>query len=470
MELKKLFFIAILITAVTSYVPAQSLTQRNPTTSDAVLAFINVNVVPMDRERVIQNQTVLVRGGRIAAIGPAKSLRVPKAALRIKGGGRYLMPGLADMHVHLEYFDRDAQLMLFIANGVTTVRNMDGRPNILLWRERIASGTLLGPTIFTAGPILEGKPPLRNDNQVVETPAQAAAAVEEQKTAGYDFIKVYHTLSRETYEAIIAAAGKYGLTVAGHVPRAVGLKGALDAHQRSIEHLDGYLEEIEADDSPFRSRWTWLKLYFAVKVDESKILTAVQATRQAGVWNVPTLIVRQKVATPETVQIWLKRVEMRFLPPEAVEFWRQSNSRITQRMSPEDFLRLADGEKVRKKLVKALHDAGAGILAGTDTPNPFVIPGFSMHEELQNLVDAGLTPYQAISAGTRDAAEFLGRANEFGTVAISRRADLILVQGNPLESVSNTKRRVGVMVRGRWYTEADLQKQLDALAASYAKR
>jgi imidazolonepropionase-like amidohydrolase len=207
-----------------------------------------------------------------------------------------------------------------------------------------------------------------------------------------------------------------------------------------------------------------------VKIDDDKIIKAVQTTRQSGVWNVPTLVVRQKVAPAETVNVWLNRAEMRYLPPETVDFWRQSSSRVTQRMVPDDFERLAEGERVRRKLVRALRDAGAGLLLGSDTPNPFVIPGLSVHEELQNLVDSGLTPYQALSAGTRDAAEFLGVAAEIGTVAIGKRADLILVEGNPLESVANLSRRTGVMIRGHWYSAADLQKQLDALAASYPKR
>jgi imidazolonepropionase-like amidohydrolase len=381
------------------------------------------------------------------------------------------MPGLADMHVHLEYFDRDTQLLLFLANGVTTVRNMDGRPNILSWQRRIADGALVGPTIFTAGAILEGKPPLRDDNRVVETPAQAEAAVEEQKRAGYDFVKVYHTLSRETYEAIVAAARKHGLSVVGHVPRSVGLRGALAARQKSIEHLDGYVDEIEADDSPLRNQRSWLKRFFAVKVDEDKVRSIVAATHLADVWSVPTLVERQKSAlSSETVQTLVGRPEMRFLPPSTAELWSQGNERITRRMSPEDFERLAEGERVRKRLVKLLQEGGARLLVGTDTPNQFVIPGFSVHEELENFVDAGLTPYQALKAATRDAAEFMGALSGVGTVSAGKRADLILIEGNPLESITNTKRRVGVMARGRWYLADDLQKQLDALAASYVKK
>lgn len=436
-----------------------------------MFAFVDVNVVPMDGERILRRQTVIVRGGRIARVGAVGSVRVPAAAVRIEGRGRYLMPGLADMHVHLEYFDRETQLLLFLANGVTAVRSMDGRPNILSWRKRIADGTLTGPTIYTAGAILEGKPPLRDDNRVVETPAEAEAAVEEQKRAGYDFVKVYHTLSRESYEAVVAAAKKRGMGVAGHVPRSVGLRGALAAGQGSIEHLEGYADEIEADDSPLRNQRSWLKRYFAVKIDDDKIRGIVAATRQAGVWNVPTLVERQNSALrAEAAQVRLGRPEMRYLPPSTGEFWSRSNERVIRRMSPEDFDSVAEGERVRKRLVKFLHEGGGRLLLGTDTPNPFVLPGFSIHEELQNLVDSGLTPYQALKAGTRDAAEFMGASNEVGTVSAGKRADLILVEGDPLESIANTTRRVGVMARGRWYTAADLQRQLDSLAASYVRK
>lgn len=469
--LKTVCLTALLMINVSGLASAQGTKAGRRDAAAAALAFIDVNVVPMDGARVIRGQTVIVRGGRVVFMGASGSVRVPRGATRIEGRGRYLMPGLFDMHVHLERFDRESQLLLFVANGVTTVRNMDGRPQLLAWRERIAGGDLLGPTIFTAGPILEGKPPFWDDTRVVETPAQAEAAVGEQKRAGYDFIKVYHTLDREAYEAVVAAAKRVGLAVAGHVPRGVGLRGTLAARQTSIEHLEGYAEEVEADDSPLRNQRSWLKRYFAVKVDDDKARAAAEATRRAGAWNVPTLVERQNSALPgPELAARSKRPELKYLPPQAVTLWSQSNERVTRRMSPEDFGRVAEGERTRKRLVKLLHEAGAGILVGTDTPNPFVVPGFSVHEELQNLVEAGLTPYEALRAATRDAAEMLGASGEVGTVTVGKRADLILLEGNPLESITNTTRRVGVLVRGRWYAADDLQKRLDALAASYERK
>ena len=469
--MKRAFFVILLISLVSIYVLAQDTSNKQAPPYNKIIAFIDVNVVPMDSERIIRNQTVLVRNGRITEIGASRKIRAPKDAVIVEGKGQYLMPGLVDMHVHLEYFERDEQLLLFLAGGVTTVRNMDGRPNILQWRQRVLDGSLLSPNIFSAGAILEGNPPFRKDNKVIETSAQAMIEVEAQKKAGYDFIKVYHTLNREAYEAITNAAKKHGMAVVGHIPRSIGIKGTFAANQKSIEHLDGYVDEIEADDSPLRNQRSWLKRYFAVKTDESKIRSIVEETRQSNVWNVPTLIERRLSAlSADELQVRLNRLEMKYLPPETARFWSQSNTRITGRMSPEDFVSLAEGEKVRNRLVKAIHDTGARLLVGTDTPNAFVIPGYSVIEELQNFVDAGLTPYQAIKAATIDAAEFLEAATEFGTVSMGKRADLLLIANNPLESTANLRKPTGVMVNGRWVAMNELQKQLDALSASYTKK
>src|SRR4051812_34075948 len=194
------------------------------------VAFVGVTVVPMDTERRVPDQTVVVRHGRIAEIGPSSTVQVPAGALRIDGQGRFLMPGLADMHVHL--YTRD-DLLLFLANGVTFVRNMWGAPYDLVWRARIEQGSLLGPTIYTAGPLLDGSPPIWNGSVVVETAADAERVVTGQKKAGYDFIKVYKKLLPEAYDAIAATAKREGMTFGGHVPAAVGLEHALAAGQRS---------------------------------------------------------------------------------------------------------------------------------------------------------------------------------------------------------------------------------------------
>src|SRR5262245_5537712 len=228
-----------LLLALLACTHAPSTPPPPPAQDASAIAFVGVTVVPMDSERRIPDQTVLVRQGRVAEIGPSSSVQVPAGAQRIDGRGKFLMPGLADMHIHLWTQD---DLTLFLANGVTFVRNMWGSPQTLVWRDRVERGEVLGPGTYTAGPLLDGKPPVWNGSAVVESAEDAERAVTSQKKAGYDFIKVYKKLSPQAFDAIAATAKKEGLTFGGHVPAAVGLERALAAGQRSVEHLDGYFE------------------------------------------------------------------------------------------------------------------------------------------------------------------------------------------------------------------------------------
>jgi hypothetical protein len=409
---------------------------------------------------LLRDQTVLVRGDRIVAIGPRGEIPIPTGALILEAKDRYLVPGLTDMHVHLEYFDDPGVLKLFLAHGVTSVRNMDGRPYILEWRRRTAAGELLGPSIHTAGPLLDGDPPIRPDNTVVRNADEARAAVLTQADAGYDFIKVYINLSLEAYRAILAAARERGLPVAGHVPRRVDLQEALAAGQ-TIEHLTDYGDWIEADDSPFRDRWHWSKLYLAMPVDPRKMASAVDRIARSKVWTVPTMVQAERaLAPPETLSAWLAAPEMAYIPPDGRELWEGRVRRITERMDAEDWARVKEGAENRRRLAATLRAAGARLLVGTDTPNPFVVPGFSVHEELVNFVEAGFTPEEALSAATREAALFFGELDEWGTVEAGKRADLMLLEANPLENIGNARRLAGVMVRGRWLPKDMLQAML----------
>ncbi len=431
-----------------------------------ITAFLHVNVVPMDRELVLPDQTVIVRGDRIVEIGPAATLKVPVEATRIDGRGKYLMPGLADMHAHV--MEKD-QLILFVTNGVTTVRNMSGEPKHIEWRNRIVEANLLGPTIYTAGPIVDGDPPVWPTSVVITKPEQASTIVAEQKEAGYDFLKVYNNLTVEAYDALTQAAGKQRIPVAGHVPVKVGLEHVLKARQRCIEHLDGYETALASDDCASARKNNFASLILAwLELDEQKIPNMVRETREAGTWNCPTLIVYDKWIPPDEANVVLERDEFRYLSPAELDYHRPGNNYLKP-FTPEMFEAVAAGKSARRKLTKALHDGGARILLGTDCANPLIVPGFSLHEELQNFVDAGLTPYEAIKAGTHDAAEFFDALDEWGTVAAGRRADLILLDANPLDDVANVAKRIGVMVRGKWYPQNDLQAKLDALAEKYAK-
>jgi imidazolonepropionase-like amidohydrolase len=459
---------ATVVTAQQPYAPPVQVEQ-----SDTITAFVGVTVVPMDSPRVLPNQTVIVRGEHIAEIGPARQVHVPATARRIDAHNSSLIPGLVDMHVHL--MEGERYLPLLLANGVTTVRNMAGGPQITSLRERIQNRTLLGPNIYTAGPLVDGSPPVWPGSDVVTTGEQARKLVEAQKNAGYDFLKVYDNLQPAAYEAIMKSARQLHMPVAGHVPPQVGLQRVLDAHQHSIEHLTGYFEWLQTKQSPFQqgnnneiyrhpAHLLAQRQALVDWLDESRIPQIASATAKAGTWNVPTLVAWRNMKRREDIDSAWKSPAMQYATPMLRNWWNSANE-YTQ----ENFAAKQRGDAARNKILKALHDAGARILVGTDTPHPFVMPGFSVHEELANFVAAGLSPYEALRAATADAAEFLGAAREFGRVKVGARADLVLVMGNPLEDVGNARRIVGVMVRGVWLSRDDLRRGLNTVPQTSSK-
>ncbi len=348
-----------------------------------VTAFVNVNVIPMDREGVLESQTVIVRGDRIQEVGPVSRVKVPGSAVVIDGKGKYLLPGLADMHAHI---DDEDYLFLFVANGVTTIRNMWGGPEHLEWRRRMAECELAAPTIYTAGPIIDGDPPVFPESVVITTPAEARETARKQKAAGYDFLKVYNNLSLEAYDALILAAQEENIPVAGHVPLKVGLEHVLESGQRCIEHLDGYEIPLAADWCTSMEGGGFAALLLPwLEMDVDKIPDIVRKTREAGAWNCPTLVVYQKWVPAGRATELLRQTEFTYLSPSELEYHNPETSYL-QSFTPELFAAAAAGDPARMVVTKALHDGGARILLGTDCGNPLVVYGFSLHEELSNFV------------------------------------------------------------------------------------
>jgi imidazolonepropionase-like amidohydrolase len=423
-----------------------------PAAEERTIAFVDVNVVPLDSERVVGGQTVLVRAGSIVAVGPSSNVTVPAHAQVVDGRGKYLMPGLADMHTHLV---REEDLLLYVARGVTTVRNMWGAPVHLAWRDRIRRGALVGPTIVTAGPIVDGEDPTHDGSLIVRNAQEAKVAIALHQRAGYDFVKIYSDLSLPAFAALMTAAKSAGLPVVGHVPRPVGLARAVDEGQHSIEHLSAFSEALQKDDSPVAGKFDRAsrarKLDF---IDEAKLAPLVEHLRTSGAWVCPTRVVWSLNDSPEALKQRLARPEMKYVGPFELAIWKSELDR-----SPEQIAADARTNAFGDRVLAALHDGHASLLVGTDTGNPFVVPGYSVHEELALFVRAGMTPYEALSAATRRAAEFLS-TNEFGTIAVGKRADLLLVEGNPLVDVREADRIAGVMVRGRWLGAVELSALL----------
>jgi cytosine/adenosine deaminase-related metal-dependent hydrolase len=446
-----------------------------------VTVFENVNVIPMDRERVLRDQTVVVRDGLIAEVGAAKRVRVPRGATRIDGRGKYLMPGLVDMHTHL-FSDEDFpeelaadELALMLANGVTTIRLMIGTPEHLAMRRRVEAGDLLGPTLYVASPQLAGRAYGGGvfNGRVVTNAAEARAAVRDFKAAGYDFIKLTTAITPEVYDAVTGAAGESGIRVVGHVDLRVGLRRALAAGQQ-IEHLDSYMEAVLRDDAPSKESVSdvgvWRKPNWASldHVDDRKVEEVARATAKAGVYTCPTLtFFKLTFAVEPTEEEVRARPDYRFFPQSL----RDSRHAALKRFwtGPPTAERRRRYQAVRDRLVKAIHEAGGKIMAGSDTPELFLLYGFTLHRELRSLVEAGLSPYAALEAATRNPAEYLRALDRIGTVRRGRRADLLLLEANPLEAIANTERRAGVMVRGRWLPEAELRAMLDRIAEKFRK-
>jgi imidazolonepropionase-like amidohydrolase len=440
--------------------PADGL--QAPASQGQATVFAGANVIPMDTERVLENHTVVVRGGRIEQVGPAAQLAVPEGALVVDARGKYLMPGLAEMHAHIPAASGGMDgvvntLFLYVAGGVTTIRGMQGNPLHLELRDQVARHELVGPRIYAAGPGL-------NANSA-PNPEAAVRMVEEQKQAGYDLLKLLPGLTRATFDAMAAAAHRMGIPFAGHVPANVGLNRALEARYASIDHLDGYVEALAGYPGGNAPNPGFFGFNLLDRLDESRIPALAAATRESGVWNVPTQTLIEHLASTEDPRVMAQWPEMRYMSPQTVNQWIQRKEAFRQdaAFTPERAARFID---VRRRLLKALHDAGAEIALGSDAPQWWNVPGFSVRRELYAMVAAGLTPYEALATGTRHAARYFDAGSEWGTVAQGLTADLILLEANPLTDIENLWKQEGVMVRGNWLPRQEIDRRLGDIAAA----
>ncbi len=446
MNTKLHVFLIVLLTLAVSCTPAE--TPPAAENADPGVAFVGVNLVPMDTERVVANQTVVTRDGSIVAMGPVESTDVPANALRVEGNGMYLMPGLAEMHGHIPDPEEPQQLtedvlFLYVANGVTTVRGMQGAEGQLDLRRRVNTGELVGPNLYLAGSSFNGDDVL--------TAEAAIEKVHVQKAEGWHLLKVQSGLSLATYDGMVETAHAESMRFGGHVPADVGLIHAIEAGQETFDHMDGYVEYV-ADG--------------AGNLDEARLAEVVTRTREADAWIVPTMAVREVLRGALSVETVRAYPEAQYMPPEMVEQWI---ARVESNFANPDFDPAAVRQLIanRMRVLASLHEGGVGVLLGTDAPQVFSVPGFSIHREMERMVAAGMTPYEVIASGTRNVGEYFQNEDHFGTIEVGTRADLILVEANPLDDVSNIARRAGVMVRGQWLSEADIQERLARIAASY---
>jgi len=398
------------------------------------IAFVGVHVVPMNRETILADQTVVTDGDRIVRIGPASEVSPPPGAITIDGRGKFLLPGLTDLHVHLT---AEELLPVYLANGITTVVNMNGSPDVLEAAERIRSGKLEGPSVYTTGPLVAGEEIRWRNRVIVRTPEEARAEVDDQVAAGYDFVKIYEGLAPEVYAALLDQCRARGVRAIGHVPDQVDPE-VFFAGQAAAHHAGSLA-------------WG----FFWPDLDLGNLGALAERFAEHGVAFCPTLALYDTMARQTSdLQGLLDRPEMRYVPKSTRGWWTAA---------------VPDVDETRRlfsfwgaRAVAAMKAAGVTLLVGTDHPNPFVIPGFSIHDELAALVAAGLSPYEALEGATRNAGSFL--RGDFGTVASGSRADLVLLEDNPLRTVAAARRPLGVMVRGKWYTRSQLDSMLEEVA------
>jgi len=452
---------------------------------DSAFRIIHATLIDGSSPIARPDRTLLIQNGRISRISTGD---VANTSLRtIDAQGKFLIPGLWDMHVHLLRKGRpEAYFPLLIANGITGIRDMGSDmplAEIQGLRNEINTGKRLGPTIFAPGPLIDGPyPTLPSITRVVRNADEASAAVIELKQQGADFIKVYNRVPRDAYFTLAATAKALGIPFAGHVPSSITAQEASAAGQKSIEHLFNLLlacssqedelmhtkaQALASDDSGERSalRQSYLlEILRSYNAEKASALFALFAKN--GTWQTPTLVQRRAFALTPTQTPDDPR--MRFIPKS--QRWRwdpQQDGRIQGRSAERQDIERQFYEKDRA-LIAPMRAAGVGFLAGTDTPDGFAFPGFSLHEELAQLVDAGLSPMEALQSATSNPAKYFG-LNDVGLIAEGQRADLVLLDADPLQDIHNTRKIAAVIVRGKYLSRQDLQEMLQR-AADAAER
>ncbi|PKL14008.1 MAG: hypothetical protein CVV52_03655 [Spirochaetae bacterium HGW-Spirochaetae-8] len=418
-----------------------------------MLLIRNINIVSMRNRTVDYKQSVILNDGIIQAIG--RNLPTPPEPCQILDGDlHYLIPGLINMHIHLG--DNPDDLALYLANGITTVRNMWGHEhfNLLQWmfgtrlfnhlqlKRKTYIGDIFGPDIYTCGPLLDGAKPFFPKFMGVEaldTMERTRKVIQQQVDQGYDFLKIYSKLSRPAFDWIMEEAQRCGIPVCGHVPDDVGLEHALNSKMRSVEHLYGFVNPYDQSKN----------------LDEEAVRRMAALAASRGVWNCPTLVANERLGTiahqqeyeqePQMAYVSVKNLKgMRFLMREANKVFEKDGG-----IDHDAYMERLFG------IVRVLKEEGAGILLGTDKAVPYVVAGFSEHHEMELLAKAGLDNYEILAAATVHAASCLGKDAEIGTVEIGKRANLVLTQKNPLEDITTVATHAGVIKAGQWFSRAE---------------
>ncbi|WP_149276142.1 amidohydrolase family protein [Pareuzebyella sediminis] len=435
--------------------------QNQEKVSPTALLISNASIIDVRSGKLIKNKQVVIDSGRIQHIKE----RVENVALyaqHIDAEGKYLMPGLAEMHAHIPPPSVDQEriediLFLYLSNGITTIRGMLGDPSHLILREKASNNTILSPRIFTSSPSLNGN--------TVKTVQEADSKIRKYKDEGYDFLKIHPGVTLEVFDQIVQTANEVDIPFAGHVPVDVGIRHALKSKYASIDHVDGFLEGLvppSANVKPAENGFFGFN--FTPLADSEKIDELVQMSKSNQVWIVPTQSLFERWFAPISSDELLKQPEMKYMSKTTLEDWKERKDASTSTHTGFSESQWRQFDSIRRQLIKSLQEEGHGILLGSDAPQLFNVPGFSIHHEIDGMERSGLSPLEIIQSGTINPAHFFSMEDEFGEIKEGFSADFMLLRENPLENLDALQNPWGVMVRGQWLPREKIDEKLTLIA------
>ncbi len=426
----------------------------------SAILISDVNVVDVRTGKILQNQQVVIDSTRIKSIS-ATIENKEAYSQKIDGKEKYLMPGLAEMHAHIPPPTTKTEriedvLFLYLSNGITTIRGMLGDPAHLILREK-ASGEILSPRIFTSSPSLNGNS--------VTSKEEAVEKVTAYQKAGYDFLKIHPGIERVVFDQVVSTANEVGIQFAGHVPVDVGIRHALESKYASIDHVDGFLEGLVPESANVKPTDNGFFGYaFTPLAETDKIDELVELAKQNEVWIVPTQSLFERWFAPISADELLTQPEMKYMPASTLENWKERKEQSTAADTGFNVEQWQKFDRIRKELISALNKAGHGMLLGSDAPQLFNVPGFSIHHEMKAMLDAGMTNLEIIQSGTINPATYFDMEQVFGEVRVGLTADLILVNANPIENLEALQNISGVMRKGKWVSKIEIDEKLQSIA------
>lgn len=456
--MKKLALFSLLVVFV-------SCGQSEEKVSPTAILISNVNQIDVSDGSLLPNRQIVIDSGKIKRI--TDHIENPEAyTTTVDGTGKYVIPGLAEMHAHIPPPSTPAErveevLFLYVANGITTIRGMLGHPGHLTLRKAAKEGRIISPRIFTSSPSLNGNS--------VTSKEEAVKKVSAYQKAGYDFLKIHPGIQREVFDQVVATANEVGIPFAGHVPVEVGIRHALQSKYASIDHVDGFLEGLVPESANVKPSDNGFFGYaFTPLAETSKIDELVALAKQNKVWIVPTQSLFERWFAPISSDELLQQPEMVYMPKTTLQNWkaRKDESISDPSFNTEQWKRF---DSIRKQLIAKLNTNGHGMLLGSDAPQLFNVPGFSIHHEIQGMLDAGMTPLEILKSGTVNPARYFGMENAFGDLKVGLDADMVLLGSNPLDDMTALRDITGVVLRGRWIAKDEIDEKL-AIVAKHASQ